>query len=164
VQPSTNKTTWETAGTILVVLAAGYAVIRWPLWWTFERLVMAAISGRRKDLRATIESEFSPEFAARAETAATATANEDRLSSAQAAIEAQGLVLRDIPRMSGMMGEMTRTLLGLNKAVDQLNQNMLEHGSEIGRVTGFIESGAWQGPERRKKGRRGEDPAIDDGS
>jgi hypothetical protein len=145
---------------VLVVLASAYAVIRWPLWWTFERLVMTAIDMRRKDLRATIESEFAPEFSARADTAATATANADRLDSAHAAIEAQGLALRDIPRMSGMMGEMTRTLSGLNKAVDQLNQNMLDHGSEIGRVTGFIDSGVWQGPERRRKGRREQDPPL----
>lgn len=141
-----TKETWELWAVVLGVLAAAYAIIRWPLWWSFQRLVCMALEKELGKIEAN---------------AAAVSAHADSIKAILAIQEAQGVALREVPRMSGLMAEMTRTLEGLNQTVGTLNQNMMDHGQELGRVTGFIESGAWKGEERRRKGRRQEDPPLE---
>jgi hypothetical protein len=141
--PPTPKEQWEFWGTALGVLALAFAVVRWPLWWTFQRLVGKALEKELTDMRTTT---------------ALASAHSDTLAMIQAAVEAHGIALRDVPRMSGAMQEMTRTLERLDETISSIGKNVLDHSTELGRVSGYLESGAWRGEERRRKGRRHEDP------
>jgi hypothetical protein len=152
--PTPTKADVETWGAIVGVVLSTAALIYWPARWIFERLVMNAIAARQRDLRAIVETEFAKEIGQRAEIAEIAHANEDRLVALQAAVEAQGMALREVPRMSSALEHMGEVMSGLSTAVAQLNQNMLHQSAELGRVTGFIE-------ERRRRGRRVDDPPVE---
>ena len=142
LQTPSPREQWELAGVVLAVLAGAYAVVRWPLWWTFQKLVMKALE---------------KELAQIAINKAKMEANAHILEAHEESIKAFGVAMRDIPRMSGALVEMTSAVRELKTAVYDLNQDIKSHGNELGRVTGFVD-----GIERRRRGRRKDDPLVED--
>lgn len=145
-QPPTVREQWELVGVVLGVLAAVAAVVRWPLWWSFKHLVREAMK---------------PEIEQIAKLADTVDANGSRFEFVQATLEAQGLALREVPRMAGAMESMTSTLEGLRATIGDLNKLVVGQGQQLGHVTGMMES-EWRGDERRRRGRRADDPPEHD--
>lgn len=162
MQSPAPKAAWEYAAVVLTVIAGVAAFAKWPLGWLrrwlrrdFQAAVMDAVDARSRDLRTVIEREFADEFKARAVTAATAVANVARMTTAQAAIEAHGLILREVPEMSAALNSVSGTLDRLDKTLGEMSRHQMTQGTELGRVTGFIE-----GVERRRQGRRKNDPPL----
>lgn len=144
-QPVPTKDQLEIAGGIIVVLGFLYALIRWPLWWTFQRLVGMALRDELTTMHATT---------------ALAEAHRDTLVMLQSAVEAHGIALREIPRMSGVVSEMTTAVKRLDSTLQALHQDIRDHGEDIGEIRGALQGGGWQGEERRRKGRRSDDPPL----
>lgn len=139
-QTTPTKEQLEWTGSLLGILVVAFAIIRWPLWWTFQKLVAKAMRHELTELTRV---------------ALVADAGTDAIEAIRKIQDLQGVAIREVPKMSGLIEEMTRTLSGLNETVANLNQNMLTHGTELGRVTGFID-----GVERRRAGRRKDDPPL----
>ena len=136
-------------------MGALYAAIRWPARWLFQAAVLNVLDVCRKEVKHTLNDIYAVELKERAETAALA-AKADEVNTAQdESIKAFGVAMRDIPRMVGAMEQMTKTLERLDETLIVIVKTQSEHGEDLGRLSGYVE-----GRERRRAGRRKDDPPL----
>lgn len=157
-QPQTAKDLWELVGVVVGATLGLAAIVRWPLKWAFEAVVIYSLKERMPDLRKLLDEEYRAEIQHYHEIATTAKAAMDKADAVYEIQMAHGIALRDVPRMSAVMDEMKDTLSELKDTIRSLHADIRDHGTDIGEIRGVMQGGGWTGEERRKKGRRHEDP------
>lgn len=145
------KVVGATSATIALCITLWKPTKTW-LRSSFDSAVISALKRCKKALtRLVHEDILAEELLMLDQTRALVDANIDRLSMIDAAIQAQGVALAELPRIAGQME-------GLPRAIESLSQAMMEMSENVGIIRGKMEErDRWDGEERRHGERRRND-------